>query len=185
MKNRRIHFDDYFFWTIFSIVFSVISLIIFVLSIEKLPPWAFVILAITFSIFLAGARVFPRLGIHFNYKTGLIKYFGHTKIIRSKILMKDVLSIDFRELPATKQKGMTPQTYIIYGKYALDEVYRNGKIFMFYVHLVSGEVINIPYFYLFKSCSKRRVQRQEKIINRIIAEFNQYIAEQRANKPAE
>lgn len=175
MKNKRIYFDDTHWGMIFSSVMAISSLTIFILNFDMIPPWGYIILTITFSLFLTGVKLFSKLGIHFNYRTKTIKYFGQTKIKKNKILMGDVLFIDFIELAAVKQKGMPPDVYITYGRYSLDKVYRNGKIFMFNIHLVNGEVIKIPYFHLFKAVSRHRVSRQETKIKTILKEFNQYI----------
>lgn len=176
MKNRRIRFDDRLYNTIFSFLMSLCSLIIFILYINDIPTWGIIILTATFSLFLSGIFVFPKIGIYFNYKLKKIKYFGQYKIKNSSINMDEITKIDFISIDVPRKKGVAPKTYIIYDQHnCIKCVYRNGKIYMFYFHLTNGEIIEIPYLDLFKAFSKKRVEKQEKRIGNIINEFNNYI----------
>ena len=97
--------------------------------------------------------------------------------------MNDIEKIAFLERTASRFTCF-PVTAESLGE-DLDYVYMNGKIFVFCIHFLDGKVLEFPYTYLYAAISKRRVRRQEQRIRRIVDEFNQYIAEQRANKPAE
>ena len=172
---RRIHFDDRFYWTMFSFLVSLCSLILLTLFIDKLPIWGYIILLIIFSLFLAGISVFFKMGISFNYRTQKIKYLGHYAIKRSSFSMNEVAEINFCEIPTPKSSTkIPPKEYIIFQNDKLDYVYKNGKIYKFTFFLTNGEVIEIPYLYLFKSYSERRVRNQEKRIHKIIGEFNEF-----------
>mgnify|MGYP003298235502 CR=1 FL=1 len=178
---RRIHFDDSFYLTVFSFVISLCSLVILSLFINKLPIWGCVILIISFSLFLAGTYMFFRMGISFNYKTKRVYYFGHYKIKRSSFSMNEISEIKFCEIPTPRSNDLLPpKDYIVFNQCdSLEYVYRNGKIFKITFLLTNGEMVEIPYFYLFKSFSAGRVKKQEIRINKIIEEFNSFSLETR------
>lgn len=175
MKNKRIRFDDRFYYTALSFLLLLFSLTLLVLLIDANYPsiWGYIALAILFSLSLLGCYRFPTLGIHFNYKLGIIKYIGYYKIDRAIIRMNEILKIDFYEIKSEKQHGCTPKAYVIYDQRNIyPYVYRNGKTFMFQIHLKTGEIIEIPYLDLFKCYSRSRVIKQEAKINKILTEFN-------------
>ena len=163
----------------FSFLVSLSSLIFLTLFIDKLPIGGYIILLIIFSLFLAGISVFFKMGISFNYRTQKIKYLGHYKIKRSSFSMNEISEIKFCEIPTPRSNDLIlPKDYIVFNQCdGLEYVYRNGKIFKFTFLLTNGEMVEIPYFYLFKSFSAGRVKKQEIRINKIIAEFNSFSLE--------
>lgn len=180
MKNRRIHYDDNFGFTIFS---SILSVAFFLIVANDLAGKFETFLAIMSIFFFISAVVFPKTGFYFNYKIGIIKYFGPYSKGKNRFKMNDIEKIAFLERTASRFTCF-PVTAESLGE-DLDYVYMNGKIFVFCIHFLDGKVLEFPYTYLYAAISKRRVRRQEQRIRRIVDEFNQYIAEQRANKPAE
>ena len=181
MKNRRIHYDDNFFFTIF---FSILSVAFFLIVANGLGGKFELIFAIMSIFFLVGAVVFPKTGFYFNYKTGTIKYLGPFIEGKNRFKMNDIEKIEFLEYPARKISGLGLTGYGLVNE-DLNHVFNNGKIFVFCIRFLDGKTVELPYNYLYAAISKRRVRRQEQRIRRIVDEFNQYIAEQRANKPAE
>ena len=119
MKNKRIRFDDRFYYTALSFLLLLFSLTLLVLLIDANYPsiWGYIALAILFSLSLLGCYRFPKLGIHFNYKLGIIKYIGHYKIDRAIIRMNEISKIDFYEIEFTKKYGCTPKDYVIYDQH--------------------------------------------------------------------
>ena len=175
--KKRIVFDDNFHLTILSFVLSFLFLILLYLSFEQIPVFASAVLIVLFSMFLTGVFVFPKMGITFNYKTKKIKYLGFYKIKNSTIKMNEIKKIMFFEVPSKRIKHalISPKDYVFYNANAgLPYIYRNGKIYRFVIFLIDGTTIEIPYFHLFKAFSKKRVEKQEAKISKIIAEFNQY-----------
>ena len=172
MKNIRIRFDDRFYLTSLNIVLLVLLLFFFLLMINNNAPLGmYVFLSIVFSLFLCGLYVFLKMGLYFNYRLGIIKYFGPHKIKKRFIKMSEIEKIDFVEIYVPKGSGMTPKCYIAFGD-KVDKIYRNGKIFKFIIYLKNNDIIEIPYYNLFKAKSKKRVLRQEDKISNIIKEFN-------------
>ena len=175
MKNKRIRFDDRFYFTALSFLLLLFSLTLLVLIIDANYPsiWGYIALAILFSLSLLGCYRFPKLGIHFNYKLGIIKYIGYYKIDRAIIRMNEISKIDFYEIESTKKYGCIPKAYVIYDQHNIyPYVYRNGKRYMFQIHLKTGEIVEIPYLNLFKTYSQNRVIKQEMKISKILSEFN-------------
>lgn len=173
MKNRRIRFDDKLYMTTLSLLFSIGSLMLLIICIDHLLLWGYIILTIMFSLFLSGFFAFLKMGIHFNYKSKTIKYFGQYKISKSLIKMCEIEEIIFKEVCVPKKKGIVPKNYVAYDK-DLSYVYRNGKIYEFHVYLKNGEIVKIPYLNLFKVSNKKRIMKQETRINKIINEFNSF-----------
>ena len=90
--------------------------------------------------------------------------------------MNEILEIKFCEIPTPRSSDLIPpKDYIVFNQCnKLDYVYRKGKIFKFTFLLTNGQLVEIPYFYLFKSFSARRVTKQEIRVNKIIEEFNNF-----------
>lgn len=175
MKNARIRFDDRFYLTTLFLLFTIASLVTFAFFVEKLSFDESAFFIALFSLFLAGFFMAPKMGIYFNYKTRTIKYFGQHKTIQSVFKMNDVEKIIFSELKATRKKGISPPGSIIYTAYSrLESVYRNGKMYAFYIFLKNGDVVEIPYLNLFKASSKKRVEKQEIRIKKVLENFNQF-----------
>ena len=169
MKNKRVRFDDRFYFTILSFLLLIGSLLLIVYCTD-LPIWGYIALIFTFSLAVTGLYVFPKIGLHFNYKLGVIKYLGPYKTSpKRKIRMDEIKKIDFVEINVPKGRGLVPERDY---NHAEDVIYRNGKIYKFVIHLTDSNIIEIPYYELFKALSKKRVSQQEKRINKIIAEFN-------------
>lgn len=172
MKNKRIRYDDKFYWTTLNIALVVLLLFFLLLMINNNAPVGMcAFMCIVFSLFLCVLYAFPRIGLHFNYRLGLIKYLGPHKIKKRLIKMQEIKKIDFVEIFVPKGSGMTPKYYIALGD-KMDKIYRNGKIFKFIIYLKNNDIIEIPYYNLFKARSKKRVLKQEEKINNIIKEFN-------------
>ena len=172
MKNKRIRFDDRFYWTILNISLLVLILFFLLLMINNNAPLGICIFfSIVFSLFSCGLYVFPKMGLYFNYRLGLIKYLGPHKIKRRLIKMQEIEKIEFIEIYVPKGSGVTPKYYMTLGD-EVAAIYRNGKIFKFIVYLKNNDTIEIPYYNLFKARSKERVSKQEKNISNIIKEFN-------------
>ena len=172
MKNKRIRFDDRFYWTTLNIALLVLLLFFLLLMINNNAPLGFcVFLSIVFSLFLGGLYVFPKMGLYFNYRLGIIKYLGPHKIKKRLIKMCEIEKIEFIEIYVPKGSGMTPKYYMTFGDKVVT-IYKNGKIFKFVVYLKNDDIIEIPYNNLFKARSKKRVLRQEEKISNIIKEFN-------------
>ena len=88
MKNKRIRFDDRFYWTTLNIALFVLVLFFLLLMIKNNAPLGIcVFLSIVFSLFLCGLYVFPKMGLYFNYRLGIIKYLGPHKIEKRLIKM--------------------------------------------------------------------------------------------------
>ena len=172
MENKRIRFDDRFYWTTLNIVLLVLLLFFLLLMINNNAPLgSCVFLSIVFSLFLCGLYVFPKMGLYFNYRLGIIKYLGPHKIKKRLIKMCEIEKIEFIEIYVPKGSGLTPKYYMaLYDK--VDTIYRNGKIFKFIIYLKNNNIIEIPYYNLFKARSKKRVLKQEEKISNIIKEFN-------------
>jgi hypothetical protein len=130
-----------------------------------------VFLSIVFSLFLCGLCVFPKMGLYFNYRLGIIKYLGPHKIKKRLIKMCEIEKIEFIEIYVPKGSGVTPKYYMTLGD-KVPTIYKNGKIFKFVIYLKNDDIIEIPYNNLFKARSKKRVLRQEEKISNIIKEFN-------------
>ena len=143
MKNKIIRYDDRFYWTTLNISLVVLLLFFLLLMINNNAPVGMcVFLSIVFSLFLSGLYVFPRMGLYFNYRLGLIKYLGPHKTKKTVIKMYEIEKIDFIEIYAPKGSGMTPKYYIaLHDK--VDTIYRNGKIFKFIIDLF-GAVLDLP-----------------------------------------
>ena len=172
MENKRIRFDDRFYWTTLNIVLLVLLLFFLLLMINNNAPLgSCVFLSIVFSLFLCGLYVFPKMGLYFNYKLGIIKYLGPHKIKKRLIKMCEIEKIEFIEIYVPKGSGMTPKYYMILSD-KVAKIYRNGKIFKFIIYLKNNDIIDIPYYNLFKARSKKRVLKQEEKISNIIKEFN-------------
>ena len=172
MKNKRIRFDDRFYWTTLNIVLLVLVLFFLLLMINNNAPLGIcVFFSIVFSLFLCGLYVFPKMGLYFNYRLGIIKYFGPHKIKKRLIKMCEIEKIEFIEIYVPKGSGMTPKYYMAFED-KVDTIYKNGKIFKFVIYLKNNDIIEIPYNNLFKARSKKRVLRQEEKISNIIKEFN-------------
>ncbi len=174
MKNKRVRFDDRFYLTILSFLLLIGSLLLIVYCTD-LPIWGYIALIFIFSLAVTGLYVFPKTGLHFNYKLGVIKYLGPHKISKRVIKMDEFKKIDFIVFDTPKGTGMPPKDYIAYHE-KVYEVYRNGKIFKFIIYLKNDDIIEIPYYTLFKARSKKRVEKQEKRINAIVKEFNLFIS---------
>lgn len=180
MKNRRVYFDDAFFWTALSLCIVILSLMLLVLCIlqtGEIPIAVYAVLIITLFVFSIGSYLFPKMGISFDYDKGVIKYFGFYKIKRPIVRMSEVRSIAFEEIRAPRKKHVifTPKTYVIFGEEnGIKYVYRAGKLFKFTLVLTDGSTIKIPYFNMFKAISKKRVSKQENRIKKIIDEFNDF-----------
>lgn len=172
MKNKIIRFDDRFYWTTLNIALLVLLLFFLLLMIIKNAPLGIcVFLSVVFSLFLCGLYVFPRMGLYFNYRLGIIKYLGPHKIKKRLIKMCEIEKIEFIEIYVSKGSGVTPEHYIALGD-KVATIYRNGKIFKFIIYLNNNDIIEIPYYNLFKARSKKRVLKQEEKISNIIKEFN-------------
>ena len=172
MKNKRIRFDDRFYWTTLNIALLVLLLFFLLLMINNNAPLSFhIFLSIVFSLFLCGLYVFPKMGLYFNYRLGIIKYLGPHKIKKRLIKMCEIEKIEFIEICVPKGSGVTPKFYITLGD-KVAKIYRNGKIFKFIIYLKNNDIIDIPYYNLFKVRSKKRVLKQEEKISNIIKEFN-------------
>lgn len=174
MKNKRIRFDDRFYWTTLNIALLVLVLFFLLLMINNNAPLGIcVFLSIVFSLFLCGLYVFPKLGLYFNYRLGIIKYLGPHKIKKRLIKMCEIEKIEFIEIYVPKGSGVTPKYYMTLGD-KVATIYKNGKIFKFVIYLKNDDIIEIPYNNLFKARSKKRVLRQEEKISNIIKEFNSF-----------
>lgn len=172
MKNKRIRFDDRFYWTTLNIALLVLVLFFLLLMINNNAPLGIcVFLSIVFSLFLCGLYVFPKMGLYFNYRLGIIKYLGPHKIKKRLIKMYEIEKIEFIEIYVPKGSGVTPKYYMTLGD-KVATIYKNGKIFKFVIYLKNDDIIEIPYNNLFKARSKKRVLRQEEKISNIIKEFN-------------
>ena len=172
MKNKRIRFDDRFYWTTLNIALLVLILFFLLLMINNNAPLGIcVFLSIVFSLFLCGLYVFPKMGLYFNYRLGIIKYLGPHKIKKRLIKMYEIEKIEFIEIYVPKGSGVTPKYYMTLGD-KVATIYKNGKIFKFVIYLKNDDIIEIPYNNLFKARSKKRVLRQEEKISNIIKEFN-------------
>ena len=172
MKNKRIRFDDRFYWTTLNIALLVLVLFFLLLMIKNNAPLGIcVFLSIVFSLFLCGLYVFPKMGLYFNYRLGIIKYLGPHKIKKRLIKMCEIEKIEFIEIYVPKGSGVTSKYYMALGD-KVATVYKNGKIFKFVIYLKNDDIIEIPYNNLFKARSKKRVLRQEEKISNIIKEFN-------------
>ena len=172
MKNKRIRYDDKMYLTLLDVVLLLVLLFILLLMINNNAPLGFYIfLSIVFSLFLCGLYVFPKMGLYFNYRLGIIKYLGPHKIKKRLIKMYEIEKIEFIEIYVPKGSGVTPKHYIALSD-KMDKIYRNGKIFKFIIYLKNNDFIEIPYYNLFKARSKKRVLRQEEKISNIIKEFN-------------
>lgn len=176
MKNKRVRFDDRFYCTILDIALGVLFLFFLLLMINNNAPVGMCVwMSLLFSLSLCGLYVFPKIGLHFNYKLGVIKYLGPHKISQRVIKMDEIKKIDFIVIYTPKGTGMPPKDYIAYHE-KVYELYRNGKIFKFIIYLKNNDIIEIPYYTLFKARSKKRVEKQEKRINAIVKEFNLFIS---------
>ena len=103
MKNKRIRFDDRFYWTTLNIALLVIVLFFLLLMINNNAPLGIcVFLSIVFSLFLCGLYVFPKMGLYFNYRLGIIKYLGPHKIKKRLIKMCEIEKIEFIEIWSQK-----------------------------------------------------------------------------------
>ena len=172
MKNKRIRFDDRFYWTTLNIALLVLVLFFLLLMINNNAPLGICIfLSIVFSLFLCGLYVFPKMGLYFNYRLGIIKYLGPHKIKKRLIKMYEIEKIEFMEIYVPKGSGVTLKYYMTLGD-KVATIYKNGKIFKFVIYLKNDDIIEIPYNNLFKARSKKRVLRQEEKISNIIKEFN-------------
>ena len=172
MKNKRIRFDDRFYWTTLNIALLVLVLFFLLLMIKNNAPLGIcVFLSIVFSLFLCGLYAFPKMGLYFNYRLGIIKYLGPHKIKKRMIKMCEIEKIEFIEIYVPKGSGVTSKYYMALGD-KVATVYKNGKIFKFVIYLKNDDIIEIPYNNLFKARSKKRVLRQEEKISNIIKEFN-------------
>lgn len=172
MKNKRIRFDDRFYLTTLNIAVLVILLFILVLMIkDNTPLGAIIFLSIVIFLLLCALSLFPRMGLYFNYKLGIIKYLGTHKIIKRSIKMYEIEKIEFFEIDVHKGSGFIPSDYYAFSG-EIDTIYRNGKIYKFFIYLKNNYIIEIPYNNLFKARSKRRVLKQEEKICNIIEEFN-------------
>lgn len=172
MKNKRIRFDDRFYCTALNITLLVLILFFLLLMINiKAPLGICIFLSILFSLFLCGLYVFPKMGVYFNYRLGIIKYLGPHRIKKRLIKMCEIEKIEFIEICVPKGSGITPKNYIAFD-YKVATIYKNGKIFKFVIYLKNDDIIEIPYNNLFKARSKKRVLRQEEKISNIIEEFN-------------
>ena len=172
MKNKRIRFDDRFYWTTLNIALLVLLFFLLLLMIIKNAPLGIcVFLSVVFSLFLCGLYVFPKMGLYFNYRLGIIKYLGPHKIKKRLIKMCEIKKIEFIEIYVPKGNGVTPKYYMTLGD-KVAKIYRNGKIFKFVIYLKNDDIIEIPYNNLFKARSKKRVLQQEEKISNIIKEFN-------------
>jgi hypothetical protein len=172
MKNKRIRFDDRFYWTTLNIALLVLLLFFLLLMINNNAPLGFcVFLSIIFSLFLCGLYVFPKMGLYFNYRLGIIKYLGPHKIKKRLIKMCEIEKIEFIEICVPKGSGLTPKHYVALAD-KVATIYRNGKIFKFIIYLKNNDIIEIPYYNLFKARSKKRVLKQEEKISNIVKEFN-------------
>ena len=175
MKNKRIRFDDRFYWTLVDIVVTVVLFLFLLLMINNNAPLGMcAFMCMVFSLFLCGIYAFPRMGLHFNYRLGLIKYLGPHIIKKRVIKMHEIEKIDCVEIYASKGRGMTPDHTMAFSC-KIETIYRNGKIFKFIIYLKNNDIIEIPYYNLFRATSKKRVMKQEKRINDILTEFNLYI----------
>ena len=100
MKNKRIRFDDRFYWTTLNIALLVLVLFFLLLMINNNAPLGIcVFLSIVFSLFLCGLYVFPKMGLYFNYRLRIIKYLGPHKIKKRLIKMCEIEKIEFIEIP--------------------------------------------------------------------------------------
>ena len=137
MKNKRIHFDDRFYWTIFSFVISICSLILLIVCIEKLPIWGYIVLTTTFSLFLAGTLSNYKTGIKINYKRGTLQYYGMIKVKKSIINFTEIKEIEFQEIfKERKEARILPLSKRIWYHnmmYGPKFVYGNGKIYKFLI----------------------------------------------------
>ena len=85
--------------------------------------------------------------------------------------MCEIEKIEFIEIYVPKGSGVTPEHYMALGD-KVATIYRNGKIFKFIIYLKNNDIIEIPYYDLFKARSKKRVLKQVEKISNIIKEFN-------------
>ena len=85
--------------------------------------------------------------------------------------MCEIKKIEYIEIYVPKGSGVTPKYYMTLGD-KVAKIYRNGKIFKFVIYLKNNDIIEIPYYNLFKARSKKRVLKQVEKISNIIKEFN-------------
>lgn len=172
MKNKRIRFDDRFYTTTLDIVLLVFfSIFLFLMIKNNAPLGVNIFLSVLLSLLLCGIFVFPKMGLYFNYTLGIIKYLGPHRIKKRVIKMCEIEKIKFFEIYVPEGTGMTPKYYMAFYD-QVSKTYRNGKIFKFIIYLKNNDIIEIPYFNLFKARSKKRVLKQEEKIRNIIKEFN-------------
>ena len=175
MKNKRIHFDDRFYLTALSFVLALFFLLVSILIIISNGSIAIcIIFGIMFLYGIFGCIIFPKMGIYFNYNLCLIIYLGSHNDKKRIIKMTEVIKIEFVEIPTLKGGGVAPKSQYAYCN-VIDTTYRNGKIFKFILYLKNNDIIEIPYYNLFKARSKKRVMKQEERINEIIMEFNKFV----------
>ena len=75
MKNRRIHFDDRFYGSIFSFILSIGFLIALIFGItQKYEIWIIILSALLFLLFFLATFISFKSDILFNYELGIIKY---------------------------------------------------------------------------------------------------------------
>ena len=99
--------------TILSFLHLIGSLLLIVYCTD-LPIWGYITLIFIFSLAVTGLYVFPKTGLHFNYKLGVIKYLGPHKISKRVIKMDEIKKIDFIVVYTPKGTGMPPKDYIAY-----------------------------------------------------------------------
>lgn len=168
---------DFFKFDDRRIVFKILlclccALLILTIMSLKEAIEVFVGLLISLIFFITITIFIFNEGIHFNYKKEKIVIVQGMMI--KSINMNDVKYFNIEEVSKKRKKDLVNKFFDSYRQIGTPEyVYNNGKIFKIVFHMKKEDIV-IDYYWLYKTTSIERINRQLEEFKKIKERFMKY-----------